>query len=251
MHLVLCSSSDTSAIWACNGLAALGVTPLHLVTSEMLALSTGWTHRLGSEGIATRFTLPDGTRIDGGCIRGILNRLLAPPEALVAQSVPEDRDYTQQELTALYLSWLSAIPAPVLNRPTPQGLSGRSRHGSEWAMAAHAAGFSVPVYRQEAGDDPCKGYASLAPAGAPVTHVVVLDGETFGPAFGPELPQAAQERCHRLSEICQTQLLGMDLFASPSDPWTFAGATPLPDLQAGGTALLRRMARVFQNWSPS
>ena len=247
MHLVLCSSSDTPAIWACNGLAALGLAPLQLVTSEMLALSTGWTHRLGSEGIATRFTLPDGIRIESGDIRGILNRLLAPPEALVAQSVPEDREYAQQELTALYLSWLNAIEAPVLNRPTPQGLSGRWRHASEWAMAAHEAGFSVPVYRQEAGDDPGKGYASLAPAGAPVTHVVVLDDETFG----PDLPQAPRECCRRLAQICRTQLLGVDLFVSPSDPWTFAGATPLPDLQVGGTALLQRMAQVFQNRCPS
>ena len=71
----------------------------------------------------------------------ILNRLIAPPETLVAQSVPGDREYAHQELTALYLSWLNAIPAPVLNRPTPQGLAGRWRHASEWAVAADEAGL--------------------------------------------------------------------------------------------------------------
>ena len=40
MHLVLCSSSDTPAIWAYNGLATVGVKPLLLITSEMLARST-------------------------------------------------------------------------------------------------------------------------------------------------------------------------------------------------------------------
>ena len=108
-------------------------------------------------------------------------------------------------------------------------------------------GFAVPAFSQEASDDARKGYASLAPVGALVTHVVVLEGETFG----ADVPHATRQQCRRLAEICQTQLLGVDLFVSPVDPWTFAGASPLPDLQIGGNALLRRMGQALQNRNAS
>ena len=44
MHLFLCTSSDYSARWAFRELLAFGLDSLELVTSEMLALSTGWEH---------------------------------------------------------------------------------------------------------------------------------------------------------------------------------------------------------------
>ena len=106
MHLFLCTSSDYSARWAFRELLAFGLDSLELVTSEMLALSTGWEHRLGTEGVTTQFDLPDGRRVVSSEVRGVLNRLLGPPEMLVAQAVQSDREYVQQELTALYLSTL-------------------------------------------------------------------------------------------------------------------------------------------------
>src|SRR5215831_121797 len=86
MHLVLCSSSDPGALWAFRELRAQGLTPLELVTTEMLALSTRWEHRLGEQGVTTSFDLPDGRRVASTDVRGVLNRLLSPPEALIAQA---------------------------------------------------------------------------------------------------------------------------------------------------------------------
>jgi len=242
MHLVLCTSSDYAARWAFRELLAFGLDSLELVTSEMLALSTGWEHSLGAEGVTTQFDLPDGRRVVSSEVRGVLNRLLGPPEMLVAQAVESDREYAQQELTALYLSWLYAIQAPVINRPTPQGLAGRWRHASEWAQAAHRAGLAVDTYRQSASDAPNKGYASFAPANIATETMIVLGGE----AFGANVPGEVRESCRRLASLAETPLLGIDLYVEPDGGWRFASATPIPDLHIGGTALVSRLYHIFE-----
>jgi hypothetical protein len=42
----------------------------------------------------------------------------------------------------------------------------------------------------------------------------------------------------RLAALAGEGLLGIELVPSPADPWTFVGATPLPDLRLGGSDLL-------------
>lgn len=243
VSLVLCSSSDLPAVWTHRALRAAGLASVELVTSEMLALTTNWEHRLGAAGVSTSFVLPDGRRVASEDVGGVLNRMMAPPEALIAQAVPADRDYVQQEITALYLSWLNSLAGPVVNRPTPQGMAGRWRHTSEWAMVAYEAGFSVPLYRQTGHDPTDRGYASLAPADAVTARVIVLDGTVFG----LELPDPVAASCARLAELSNTELLGIDLFATRDSPWTFAWATPLPDLQIGGMPLVRRLGEIIGN----
>lgn len=238
MHLLLCSASDFPGLWAYQGLRGAGLPSLEIITSETLAYCSHWEHRVGASGASVAFTLPDGRRVHDTQIDGVFNRLLVPPQELIDQAAPEDRDYALQENTALYLSWLYGLACPVLNRPTPQGLSGRWWHTSEWALLAHQAGFAVPAFRQTPDDPPERGYISLAPSDAAVTRVVTLDGEIFGTA----LPPSVHDHCTRLAKLSHTRLLGIDLFATPEDPWTFAFATPLPDLQAGGPALLECIA---------
>jgi hypothetical protein len=243
MHLILCASFDLPALWAYEGLRAAGLDSVELITSETFAGSRLWEHRLGTAGIDTSFRLPDGRTVLSQDIRGVLNRLLAPPQELISRVAPADQDYALQELTAFYLSWLNALPCPVFNRPTPQGLAGRWRHASEWALIAHEAGLAVPTYRQDSHDPAEAGYGSLAPSGACSTRVIVLDTEVFGAM----LPEGVRGRCLRVAELSETALLGIDLFAARDDPWTFAGATPFPDLQIGGDLMLRRLHHVFQN----
>ena len=62
--------------------------------------------------------------------------MVAPATDLIGQAVTSDREYALSEMQAFYLSWLSAIPGQVVNRPTPQGLSGHWHHISEWALSA-------------------------------------------------------------------------------------------------------------------
>jgi hypothetical protein len=122
-------------------------------------------------------------------------------------------------------------------------MAGRWRHTSEWAMVAYEAGFSVPLYRQTGHDPTDRGYASLAPADAVTARVIVLDGTVFG----LELPDPVAASCARLAELSNTELLGIDLFATRDSPWTFAWATPLPDLQIGGMPLVRRLGEIIGN----
>jgi len=243
MHLLLCNSSDFPGIWAFEALRGGGLPSLELITSETLARCSDWEHRVGLDGVRVSFRLPDGRLVEDGQIAGVLNRLMMPPQELISQAVPEDRDYAQQEMTALYLSWLHGLSCPVLNRPTPQGLSGRWRHASEWALAADEAGFAVPVYEQTESDLPELGYATFAPPDVPVARVIILDGEVFG----GYVPPAVRHCCLKLAEICETRLLGIDLLSTLKGRWSFATATPLPDLQIGGHRLVAALARALKN----
>ena len=124
MWLVLCASTDPSALWAYEGLVARGLKPVELVTAEVLAYSLRWEHRLSVRGSSIDITLADGRRINGDGTKGVLNRLQwAPSEHLMA-AAPEERQYASQEIYAFLMGWLYSLPQPVLNRPTPQGLSG-------------------------------------------------------------------------------------------------------------------------------
>jgi len=241
MQLLLCSGSDLPGMWAFHALRGGALPSLELVTIESLADCSDWEHRVGASGDRISFRLPDGRTIDDSQIEGVLNRLVFPPQELISRAVPADRDYVQQEMTALYLSWLYGLSCPVLNRPTPQGLAGRWRHASEWALAAHRAGFDVPVYEQTESGPADRGGVSFAGPGESVTQVVVLDGEVFGSV----LPERIRDSCRELADICEMGLLGIDLLFSLIGGWSFASATPLPDLEVGGHPLIARLAQAL------
>jgi hypothetical protein len=142
---------------------------------------------------------------------------------------------------AFHMSWLHALPGPVLNRPTPQGLCGRWRHVSEWVWLAGQAGLLTPLYKQTGYDILEKGFQMLAPPGQVVKNVIVVNHNIFGPS----VPEDIAEGCHRLAELCETNLLGVDFYAGPGDQWIFAGATPMPDLRIGGWPLLQGLAEIL------
>lgn len=241
MWLVLCASSDHSALWAYRGLQVRGLTPLHLISAEMLAYSLRWEHRLQGNGVSLRFTLPDGRIIRSDEVQGVLNRLTYVPISHLQLANPSDREYAAQELLAFFMSWLYALPQPVLNRPTPQGLCGRSRHASEWVWLASHAGLPTPRYRQTSHGDDRMNAARLAgklvPSGTPVVTLIVVKGQVVGaPA-----PPAVVSGCRWLAELAESDLLGVE-FAQAPTRWTFAGATPVPDLRLGGSAVLDALA---------
>jgi hypothetical protein len=57
------------------------------------------------------------------------------------QIVREDRAYVAAEMRAFLLAWLTTIPCPVLNRPTPLSLAGCGWRPEQWALAAAAHGI--------------------------------------------------------------------------------------------------------------
>jgi hypothetical protein len=235
MWLVLCTSDDLAALWVARGLTARGLHPLEVVTAEALAYNQRFEHRLIAGRPSVKITLADGRVIDSEAVRGTLNRLnLIPGSHLRADS--KDRQYAEQELYALYLSWLYALPGKMLNRPTPQGLCGSWRHQSEWVWLANQAGLATAAYGQSELREAPQPH-TLTPAAN--RTIIVVEGLCCG-ASAPEKITAG---CAQLSESSATKLLGVDFHVTPGGEWMFSHATPFPNLRLGGDGMHHALAR--------
>jgi len=239
MYLVLCSSYDSPALWAYEGLKQLGVAPIELVLAESLALASQWEHRLDRNGTHLKIVLADGRVICGSRVRGTINRLHAPSPRIAQQAVDSDREYAQSELQAFYLSWLNGLPGVVINRPTPVGLCGAWYHASEWASRASRAGLRITRHRQSGHDNPDQSYQRPLPHGIAKHTVIAFRGEVFG----REVSRPIADACVRLASSAKAELLGVDMYLDVDGQWTFAHASTSPDLSLGGAPLLMRLAQ--------
>lgn len=241
MWFVLCEPNDIPALAVYRALKSRGSAAVEVVTPELLSYSLTIEHRVCTSATSVDIRLGDGRRISDETVTGVLNRIYSVPVHLWSRSPAADRDYVRQELTALYLSWLYGLKCPVLNRPTPQGLSGRWRTESEWVALAHQAGLPTPVFRQSSRDgvDELQGQRRLLRPGSVRDSVVVVGDAAFG-----RLSDRFGDACCRLASLSETALLGVDLVASPGG-WLFAGATPNPDLRMGGAPLVDALAEAF------
>ena len=240
MWLVLCATNDLAALWAARELGARGLQPLEIVTAEVLAYNQCFAHRLTAGQPDVQITLADGRVINGATVRGTLNRLQFIPSAHLNRANATDRQYAEQELFALYLSWLHGLPGIMLNRPTPQGLSGAWRHPSEWVWLAAQAGLLTMPYQQS---DWREAPGSDARARNSARTIIVVKDTCCGPTAPPSVTAA----CMRLAQLSGTGLLGLDFHLAPSGDWVFASATALPDLRLGGSALLDALARALRS----
>jgi hypothetical protein len=238
MWLVLCEPTDLSAIWAWKGLRARGMEPVELVTSHALAYNLRFEHRIGCEGSSTIMTLADGRVINSATVRGTLNRLQQVPTAHLQAANTQDKQYAEQELHALFLSWLSALPGPLINKPTPRGLCGAWRPISEWAVLGARAG--LPTEYHVDSDLGRSIHAFPCPKARSATGVV-LQGRCFGALPADLWPGSA-----RLSELADTALLQVE-FVRRDTSWRLADATPLPDLREGGEQLLQALTESLVN----
>ncbi len=249
MWLVLCPSNDVAAFWAYRGLGSLGLEPLELVTAEVLAISLRWEHKVGSGSQCANVDLADGRRIRGDTAFGVLNRLIHEPPLLLHNVRAADRGYASSEFAAFCLSWLNAFPGPMLNRPTPQGFSGRWRTLTEWTYLAAQAGLPTPpqsLSTSETGEgsgEGSRGTGRLVDTSEPVRTVIVVRENPVAALA----PADIREGCVRLATLSKTDLLGVEFTDGPAGPWTFVGATPRPDLRLGGEALLGELARALRN----
>lgn len=234
MWLLLAAIDDRPALWAATRLRARGLTPLEVLTPELLTCSFRWQHRLGNHAPpSVEFTLADGRRVTGDAIRGVVNRLSMLPPGVVASLTPADRDYALQEWTALHVSWLNALTVPVINRPGVQGLCGAWRHPSEWIWLAARAGLETPTFLM--------GTTSAAVEGPrPSTRrtVLVLDGHPIE----ADVSASVAEACGRLGLLSDTRLIGVDVDVATG---RFLHASPQPDLRCGGEAMITALLDVM------
>jgi hypothetical protein len=228
MWLVLAEPADTGAAWAAAGLRRRGLQPTQLVTSDELARVAGWRHRIGVGPASVEIQLHDGRRLSSTDVQGTLNRLVLPPAAAVAGVEAADRDYATGELFAFYVSWLHALPGPILNPPSALGLSGRWRSGLEWAALAGRAGIEArnPPRRPASGED---------------TATVTIAADR---ALGAPVPEPVAQACRELATLSDTPLLAVQLVRD-AESWEFCAATPWPDLTAAGEPLLDALAQAL------
>lgn len=232
MWLLLCTSDDHPALWAANRLRARGLSPLVVLTPEMLHFSFRWQHRLGNEDPpSVEFTLADGQHIRGAEIKGVLNRIAALAPSLVSHLALGDQSYALQEWTALHISWLSALQVPVLNRPVMQGLCGAWRHQSEWTWFAARAGLLTAPFRQSGSVEVPYQALSGADRDSGARPVFVVDDRVVSAGLDTDTAAA----CASMGRLAGTRLLGVAL--DPADN-RFLGASPRPDLRLGGEPLV-------------
>jgi hypothetical protein len=236
MWLVLCGPNDLAALWAARGLEARGLKPLEIFTAEALAYNRRFVHSFTAPQPSVTIELADGREIHSAAVCGTLNRLQLVPSAHLRGANAADRQYAEQEIYALFLSWIYGLPGPVLNKPTPQGLSGAWRHLSEWIWLASQAGLSPLPYRQS--DARAAPLPHAYPHSATRSIIVVKDT-----CFGPAAPSSVLAGCVRLAQLSGTSLLGVDFQITPTGNWIFTDATPLPDLRLGGEALLDTLSK--------
>jgi hypothetical protein len=227
MWLLLCDRSDLSALWAYRALRARGLA-FELVSTDVLGYAIDWEHRLGAHGTTIRIRLADGRAVDGGQLQGVLNRIASVPNGPAARADRADREYALQEVQAFWLSWLSGLCCPVLNRPTPLGLGGAWRDRTEWLMLSARAGLATAAYRSGNGDRP-----------RPSRQALVVAGRLVG-----EAPPDVVAGCRELATLSGTDLLGIEFAAD--DAWTFVDATPHPDLSVGGERGLDLLAAALR-----
>lgn len=229
MRLLLHDPADPSAAWVLEGLRARGVS-LEPVNSGDLLRARRWRHAVGTDGASVEIVLADGRTISSHEVRGAINRLTAVPP-LPGAVAGADREYAAQELHAFWLSWLAALPGPLLNRPTPFSLCGLWLDETQWALRAARAG--LPCGPVALGD------AAQAPPPAPSSWLVVACGAVLGAREAAPLASS----CAALARDVGADLLGVGLARGPDGELRFATATTLPDLRTAGTPLLDVLAR--------
>jgi len=246
MFVVLCDIEDSAALWLASRFRDLGQS-CTLVTSGLLSFARRRSQWIGREGPRAVVDLGDGRVIDQPDL--VINRLLSPPVAAWQWAKPGERDYAGAELTAFVLSWLTALPGAVRNRPSPTCLAGPSPHALRAAVLAHRAGLDVP-------DTPF-GAAAASPIGlleaavrtaaphARASHVVVLDGRIVDPGaveqrVGARMPESFSSAVARFAAAlgAEQALIGIDIVVGRGR-WWYAGMTPLPDLVGAGDAVVQ------------
>jgi hypothetical protein len=213
MLLVLASAHDTTAQTIAASWAPWGAT---LCIPSDLSLP-GWRHRVGAPEEAA--AVLGGQVLPVADITGMLTRLPAVQPEELGHIATADRDYVASEMTAFLISFVSALPCRVLNRPSAGSLSGPAWRREQWIWAAARAGIPVrPSQRSVRPNAPAEPDVDVA------VEVTVIGDRVFGTV---EAHLAGWARS--LAKTADVGLLGLG-FARQASGYALATVNPSPDL---------------------
>jgi hypothetical protein len=165
-----------------------------LATPRDLSMA-GW--RLG-QSPEQRVMVAGGERLRVAAVRAVLTLLPQVWDGELLHLIESERSYVAAEMTSFLLYFLSTVPCPVFNRPTPECLSGPNWRTEQWLRAAAGAGIPIKPQRRCAKPDPTPETVSLSSA----LSVTVIEGQCLGDA-GSRL----QERAGLLAKAAGVHLL--------------------------------------------
>lgn len=209
-----------------------------IVTPQELVYAPDMHLRSDGTASSSSVTLKSVGPLDSASITGVINRIAFLPDGHLANVAATDRTYIQQELLAIWSSWISALPCTVLNRPTATSISGPMYHPAVWHHSAAAAGLPVAQLTYDADlPDP------VPPT--PVQSAIVCQGQ----CHSASLPPALFGACCDLAAFAGLDMVELFFGAGPDGP-VFSAASPIPDLGRADSALLAQVAQIFHGAAP-
>ncbi len=238
MIVFLCSPGDISARWFVASLRHDHGIAAQIITPQELVYAPDMEHRLDGIDTFSSVALKSHGMLDSSSITGVVNRLEFLPDAHLARVSVTDRAYIQQELLAIWSSWISALPCPVINRPTAISVTGPLFHPAIWHQHAAAAGLpTAPMLYDVDLPDP------VPPV--PVHSVIVCRDQCHSPTVHPDLFGA----CCDLARYVGFDMLEV-MFGQGPEGAVFSLASPVPDLSRAEPGLLAQVAQIFQEGAP-
>jgi hypothetical protein len=131
---------------------------------------------------------------------------------------PDERSYAAAEATAFALFFLSKVPCPVVNRPTPECLTGPNWRPEQWMRACFHAGIRTNKRKRTNRSLPRES------AAADSTSVVVLAGKCLEDTSEGCLPAVL-----KLAQLAHVTFLRV-YFTQESGQSFFYRAEVVPDL---------------------
>ncbi|HEX2739620.1 MAG TPA: hypothetical protein VHM69_04180 [Rubrobacter sp.] len=183
---------DLAERWANYGGAVL--------TCDDLSVA-GWRQLLG--GHETSMVVIDGQVVEARRIAGVLMLLPYVTEGELVRIAREDRRYVASEMTAFLHFWLSGLPCPVLNRPTPVCLTGPGWRREQWVYVA--ARLGIPVEAVAWRLDRAAGVPEKKNSSAPGITVTMVGSRCLGSADGTLVSYV-----RRLSRAAGVEMLSVD-----------------------------------------
>jgi hypothetical protein len=196
---------------------------VHLLTPADLS-RPGWVYSLDKRSEHSQ-ALVGARVISSEKIGGVLTRLSCVNEQDLPQIVSTDRAYVAAEMNGFLLAWLTALPCPVLNRPTPGCLSGCSWHHKQWVHAASQLGIPVEKIHQRSDPLHQQNLTKRTNGSARTGVTVTLVGTQCFGAVSPDL--LGQSRA--LARLAGVDFLAVQ-FAGPDSGSAFIRASLWPDI---------------------